>query len=518
MIRLTDIPIRRKVLVAIVGTTSICLLITALVFVVYNWFSVRKTLNDNLSAVAEVFTLNTTAALSFNDATAANEMLSSLQAKQEVTQACLYKIDGSGQHLFSHYTRDKNTILLCPEKPPSKNTYSYNKLEVVNPVILGDERIGSIYIARGLNDLWASTRIESAVVAIMVLASIAMASVLSFFLQNLLSNPILALLETIKKVSTASDYSHRATPTGKDEIGELIVNFNNMLSQIESRDIALEAARMELELRIEQSDKANIELERALKRLKETREQLVSNEKMASLGGLVAGVAHEINTPVGIGVTAASTLREDTKSTFLLYEAGELKNSSLKNYFAICMQATEIILGNLQRAADLIHSFKQVAVDQSSSEYRVYELKKYIDETFLSLKPKLRSTNLQVEIICNSELTINSVPGAMSQIITNLVMNSIHHAYDEGQKGCLRIVVEENEENILIHYSDDGKGMPPEVVAKVFDPFFTTRRGSGGSGLGMHIVYNLVTQQLKGTVKIRSILGQGSSVHISIPK
>ncbi|WP_269619810.1 ATP-binding protein [Zhongshania sp. BJYM1] len=517
MLRLTNIPIRLKVLVAIVGTTSICLLITALVFVVYNWFSVRETLNDNLSAVAEVFSLNTTAALSFNDATAASEMLSSLQAKHEVLQACLYKHDGTGQHLFSRYARDNGSALRCPDTPPSKNTYSYNYLEVVNPVILGNERIGSIYIARGLSDLWASTRVESTVVGIMVLASIAMASILSLFLQRFLSNPIVALLGTIKKVSTAGDYSHRATPTGNDEIGELIVNFNNMLSQIESKDIALEAARAELELRIEQSNKVNFELERALKRLKETQEQLVNNEKMASLGGLVAGVAHEINTPVGIGVTAASTLREDTKSAFKLYDEGELTNSSLRRYFGICMQATEIILGNLQRAADLIHSFKQVAVDQSSSEYRVYELKKYIDETFLSLKPKLRSTNLNVEINCDPSLTINSVPGAMSQIITNLVMNSVHHAYEEGQKGCLRIVVESLPENILIHYSDDGKGMPPEVVAKVFDPFFTTRRGAGGSGLGMHIVYNLVTQQLKGTVKIRSILGQGSSVHIVIP-
>jgi signal transduction histidine kinase len=270
----------------------------------------------------------------------------------------------------------------------------------------------------------------------------------------------------------AGDYSLRALPTGNDEIGELILGFNNMLAQIESRDLTLEATRGELEIRIEQADKANAELEQALRRLKETQEQLVNNEKMASLGGLVAGVAHEINTPVGVGVTAASTLREDTKATTDLYQTGELTNSALKRYFSTCMQATEIILGNLQRAADLIHSFKQVAVDQTSSEYRMFELKRYIDETMLSLKPKLRSTDLVVEIECDPNLAINSVPGAMSQIITNLVMNSVQHGFDEGERGHLRIAVEEQPDQIRIHYSDDGKGMPPEVVKKIFEPFF----------------------------------------------
>lgn len=514
-----DLPIRSKLLAAIVGTTSICLVITGLVFVIYSWFNVRESLDNNLSAVAEVFTLNTTAALSFNDAPAATEILSSLRAKEEVLQACIYKLDGAGaEHFFARYSRDSSVREQCPETPPNQNTYTHNHLIVVSPVLLGDEKIGSVFIERGLNDLWESTRLDSMVVGLMVLASIVIASVLSLFLQRLISKPILGLLETTKKISIAGDYSQRAIPTGKDEIGELISGFNNMLTQIESRDIDLEAARAELELRIEQADIANAELEDALSRLRETQEQLVNNEKMASLGGLVAGVAHEINTPVGVGVTAASTLREDTKATTELYETGELTNSALKRYFSTCMQATEIILGNLQRAADLIHSFKQVAVDQTSSEYRMFELKRYIDETLLSLKPKLRSTDLKVDVECDPNLAINSVPGAMSQIITNLVMNSVQHGFDEGDKGNLRIVVEEQPSKILIHYSDDGKGMPAEVVKKVFEPFFTTRRGSGGSGLGMHIVFNLVTQQLKGKVEVKSTLGQGTTVEIAFPK
>tara|TARA_R110001592_G_scaffold50620_2_gene156396 strand:+ start:7701 stop:9275 length:1575 start_codon:yes stop_codon:yes gene_type:complete len=519
MIRGADIPIRVKLLTAIVGTTSLCLIITAAVFLVSNWFSVRTTLANNLTAVAEVFTMNTTAALSFNDAPAANEILSSLQAKREVLQACIYRVEADGEEsLFARYDSMEDKTLRCPQIPPAESFYTKNHLVVVSPVNLGNDRIGSVYIERGLNDLWESIRLDAMIVGLMVLVSVAIASMLSLLVQKLISNPILALLGATKAVSDSSDYSIRAIPTGKDEIGGLISGFNNMLAQIESRDIDLAATRAELELRIEQADKANDELELALAKLKDTQEQLVNNEKMASLGGLVAGVAHEINTPVGVGVTAASTLREDTKATFALYETGDLTNSSLKRYFSICMQATEIILGNLQRAADLIHSFKQVAVDQTSTEYRTFELKRYIDETLLSLKPKLRNTELNVVVECDPDLTINSAPGAMSQIITNLVMNSVQHAYDEGQSGCLRILAEEQLDNIHIHYSDDGKGMPADVLKKVFEPFFTTRRGSGGSGLGMHIVFNLVTQQLKGVVTLRSNVGEGSSVDIVFPK
>jgi two-component system NtrC family sensor kinase len=519
MIRGADIPIRVKLLTAIVGTTSLCLIVTAAVFLASNWFSVRTTLANNLTAVAEVFTMNTTAALSFNDPRAANEILSSLQAKREVLQACIYRVEADGEeNLFARYHSLEDKTLLCPEVPPTENFYTKKHLVVVSPVNLGDERIGSVYIERGLSDLWDSIRLDGMIVGLMVLVSIAIATILSLHVQKLISNPILALLGATKAVSDSSDYSIRATPRGKDEIGGLISGFNNMLAQIEGRDIDLAATRAELELRIEQADKANSELEHALVELRDTQEQLVNNEKMASLGGLVAGVAHEINTPVGVGVTAASTLREDTKATFARYETGDLTNSSLKRYFSICMQATEIILGNLQRAADLIHSFKQVAVDQTSTEYRTFELKRYIEETLLSLKPKLRLTELNVVVECDPNLIINSAPGAMSQIITNLVMNSVQHGYEEGEAGCLRILVEEQLADIHIHYSDDGKGMSADVLKKVFEPFFTTRRGSGGSGLGMHIVFNLVNQQLKGVVSLRSTLGEGSSVDIVFPK
>lgn len=511
-----DVPIRQKLLATIVGTTSLALLLTALVFVVYSWFSVRETLFNNLQAVNEVFALNTTAALSFNDSQAATEILSSLRAKEEVMQACIYRAQADGLQVFAHYRRAGMRID-CPEQPPESSRQAVNILEVVQPIWLGNDRLGSLYIERHLNDLWASSRLNGLVVGAMVIFSTGLAVFLTSFMQRLITQPIQELLKTTEQVSHLQDYSLRATETGRDEVGQLIAGFNDMLGQIERRDLALEAAKSELEVRIDQADIANAELQEALERLRKTQEQLVNTEKMASLGGLVAGVAHEINTPVGIGVTAASTLRVKTEEAGEQYKAGQMTNTGLQKYFEHALQSTEIILSNLHRAADLIHSFKQVAVDQTSSECRQFNVREYIDEILLSLRPKLKKTNIGVRIECPGDMIINSVPGAVSQILTNLVMNSLIHAYSEEQDGSICICVSIEDDEVLLRYSDDGRGMSEANVKRIFDPFFTTRRGSGGSGLGMHIVYNLVTQQLGGTVKVHSVEGEGTEFEIRFP-
>jgi signal transduction histidine kinase len=156
-------------------------------------------------------------------------------------------------------------------------------------------------------------------------------------------------------------------------------------------------------------------------------------------------------------------------------------------------------------------------VDQSSSERRRFKVKAYINEILTSLRPKLKKTNLRVEVNCDEALEVTTYPGALSQVLTNLVMNSLIHAYDEGANGVLTIDVERCDGWLRLRYGDDGRGIPRENLSRVFDPFFTTRRGSGGSGLGMHIVYNLVTQQLGGTVKLHSELGKGTTVEILMP-
>ncbi len=263
--------------------------------------------------------------------------------------------------------------------------------------------------------------------------------------------------------------------------------------------------------------KRTAELSQALDDLKATQKKLVESEKMASLGGLVAGVAHEINTPVGIGITAASLLAEKTAEFFETYKSGQMKRSQLEKFLDTAMQSSSMVLSNLNRAADLIQSFKQVAVDQSIEEKRTFKLKKYLSEVLISLRPKLRTTHHQIEIQGDEAIALNSYPGALSQIITNLVMNSLTHAYSLEDAGYLVFVVKQEGKEVVIEYADDGKGIPKENLRKIFDPFFTTKRGQGGSGLGLHIVYNLVTQKLNGTIECDSQVGVGTKFIIKLP-
>lgn len=261
----------------------------------------------------------------------------------------------------------------------------------------------------------------------------------------------------------------------------------------------------------------NEHLKDSLKKLNDTQDQLVQNEKMASLGGLVAGISHEINTPIGIGVTAASHLQDNISAFKSKFENNALKKSEMAEFVKNSNEASEILLKNLNRAATLIRSFKQVAIDQTTEELRQFELKEYLDGIILSLRPKLKNTNIKIKLICPESLELNSYPGAYSQIITNFILNSLIHAYEKDAEGTIIIEVIHEGDHIQIIYCDDGKGVPEDHITKLFEPFFTTRRGRGGSGIGLHLVYNIVTQQLHGSIAVSNNELKGICFRLVIP-
>ena len=264
-------------------------------------------------------------------------------------------------------------------------------------------------------------------------------------------------------------------------------------------------------------NEANAALKKSLETVQATQDRMVETEKMAALGSLVAGIAHEINTPVGIGVTAASLLEERTNTILELYESGAVKRSDFESYLKAAAESSTYILSNLRRAADLIHSFKQVAADQSNEDCRKFLIKEYIENVLLSLRPKLKKTEHEIRLDCPENLVINSFPGALSQLITNLVMNSLIHGFNGINKGAIGIAVSESGGLLKIQYQDDGEGMDEDTLKNIYNPFFTTKRGHGGTGLGMHIVYNLVTQKLGGVISAQSRIGEGALFDIRIP-
>ncbi len=252
-------------------------------------------------------------------------------------------------------------------------------------------------------------------------------------------------------------------------------------------------------------------------KLKEMQKQLVEHEKMASLGGLVAGVSHEINTPVGSALTGITYLLGELDALLKKYSAQEMSEEDFTDFIALSQQLGHSIEINLEHAVDLVRSFKQVAVDQSSEEIREFFLKEYVDEILQSIHSQIKQTPHRIELHIDEALSITSYPGAFSQMFTNMILNSFIHGFDDTRDNVIDITIAQEDEDLKIVYKDNGKGMSKEHLEKVFEPFFTTNRFKGGSGLGMHIVYNIVTQKLEGNITCKSAPQEGVEFTIIVP-
>ncbi len=297
-------------------------------------------------------------------------------------------------------------------------------------------------------------------------------------------------------------------------------------SELSTANAELNFANQDLNIANAEVQIKNLELAENLEILRKTQKQLVESEKMAALGTLVAGVAHELNTPIGVAVTAASTMQSRAKRFLEKLEKDEpLLKKELRDFTADATEGTTITLNNLARAASLIQSFKRVAVDQHSDQQRQFLLTPYLRELAASLSPQFTGTGHRLDIGCAEEIEMFSYPGVIAQIITNFVVNSLSHGFkgftDTGvmtiQTERVPISAHNAKECVIIRYTDNGRGIPSEILPRIFDPFFTTQQAQGGTGLGLNIVYNLVTQKLGGTLVCESILGKETCFTITIP-
>ena len=264
--------------------------------------------------------------------------------------------------------------------------------------------------------------------------------------------------------------------------------------------------------------RSNASLEQTLNRLDQTQAQLLQSEKMASLGGLVAGIAHEINTPVGNGITVASSLTELARRFRRQFEGEAIKRSHLDSFATDVEEAAGLLSTNLETAADLVQSFKQVAADQTSSQRRRFDLGETMEEIVATLRPRFKRTSFVIHMDIPPGIILDSYPGPLGQVVTNLVTNSLTHAF-EGRAHVRMTVTAtvEDGERVVIRYGDDGTGIARELRDRVFEPFFTTRQGKGGTGLGLHVVYNIVTNVLGGAITLRSATGEGVTFVIDLP-
>ena len=291
------------------------------------------------------------------------------------------------------------------------------------------------------------------------------------------------------------------------------------LKRVEREIIRLnEELEAKVERRTRSLKESNEQLAKAYDNLKMAQQNLVESEKMASLGSLVAGVAHEINTPVGISVTAASFLQERIRDFKTKIDEKQLSRSYLTDLIHTLDESALLLQNNLRRASDLISSFKQVAVDQSSQAHYKFNVAENLHQVVVSLGHKLKKSQTEVEVHCDPQLAIYSYPGSFAQIYSNLILNSIRHGFEDWdlpKKIEISIVTQGNE--LVIDYTDNGRGIDPVILPRIFDPFVTSKRGQGGSGLGTHIVYNLVAQLMKGRISCDSEPGKGAHFQIRLP-
>ncbi|WP_286829008.1 MULTISPECIES: ATP-binding protein [Kordiimonas] len=262
------------------------------------------------------------------------------------------------------------------------------------------------------------------------------------------------------------------------------------------------------------------DLEEAMETLKLAQEELVRSEKMASLGGLVAGVAHEINTPLGVALTSITHMAEVLEGFKRMVDTGRIKKSDLTNFMETADEGTTVVCRNLERAAHLVRSFKMVAVDQSADDTREIDVGDYINEIVDSLVPTLRKKGVKVEAEAGGKLMMKTVPGDLSHILTNLIMNAALHGFSDRpdfDDKQIKVTAQAGKKDVIIEVMDNGRGIPEDIREKIFEPFFTTARSTGGSGLGLNIVYNTVYHKLGGSIEVGDAEGGGTRFTIKLP-
>jgi len=498
----------------------------------------KQELIQKVSIFADLISRNAASSIVFDDSITEEQNLQALVVANFIDNVHIYNINLNGQlEFFASYNKPGQApvrVMLNRVDELSTPLYSDEALEIIRPVTIKNENnqvnlVGYIYLKASLQSL-NSLITNTFVITISVLfVALILGLLLTLKLHKTVTSPIENLVALVQRVSQQKDYSARAEKSKLEELDILSIAFNDMLGRIQQHIQRQEEAEIEfrqlntnLEEKVSQRTQAlkeaNQELIQTLEKLHQFQRQMVQNEKMASLGDMVAGVAHEVNTPIGLGVTASTMMLDRLGQLKTDFDNKELKASTLSKFIDEGQENLNIIYRNLNRSAELISSFKQVAVDQTSEGNRTFGFTQLMDEILLSLKPKLKKLPHQIKLHCSAELMVKTKAGPINQIMINLIMNSVIHGFEFIEQGQIDIYVELTDDSKLkILYRDNGKGLPEHLRKRIFDPFVTTKRGQGGSGLGMHLVYNLVTQALNGSISVTSEEQKGVEFEIQFP-
>lgn len=400
------------------------------------------------------------------------------------------------------------------------------------PLSFNDQKVGLLQIAFDADSILKSS-LQAAInsLSAQLLSMLILVLLLGYIVHKLINQRLITIAASVDQHRQRDSYSPLMLKhTGNhDEIDTLIEAFNALsektnqeLQQKIQAQQQLKQANLALEDRVQERtqdlQKTVDELNQTLEQLHSTQTKLVEAEKLSALGGMVAGIAHEINTPLGLAITLQSYINDNFKALNERFLSGDMRKQELTDFISSTAESLQILDRNLQRAAQLIKSFKQVSEDQIGEHIRKFTVHSYILEILETLSPKLKKTKHRVQINCPDQLWMQTYAGALSQVLTNLIMNSLIHAFEDIEEGLITLDVREEKGNIVIRYHDNGLGLTEEAKLKIFEPFYTTKRGYGGTGLGMSLVYNIVNQRLHGDIEIDKDNAQGTAYWLTLPK
>ncbi len=346
---------------------------------------------------------------------------------------------------------------------------------------------------------------------ILAVVAMGMGGVIAWRITSSVTTPIHRMQVMMTEIATNQDFSRRVPVDRMDEIGLSVVAFNTMIGKIQESSLLLTQQTQEIQA-------INKDLSTSLEQIKVAKDELVRREKMAALGSLVVGIAHELNTPIGNGLMAMSTLRDELSSLRKDMATHGLLRKTFDSFLVTVDTASEIANRSLNRSADLVSSFKQLSLDHATESRRKFSLREQINDILLLLQPALAKMPFQVETFIAEDFNMDSYPGALAQIVANLVKNAVLHGFEGRNHGVISIQIERGAPGFLVlRFADDGKGIPEKVMPRIFDPFFTTKLGQGGSGLGLHIAYNAATITMGGTLNVASRPENGVEFTLTLP-
>jgi len=529
------ISLKRILIYIVLLVTSFALLVGFTVNIVSQVAQYEKSLHEQSLSYARIVAGNAASSLVFNDNATEKQRLNSLQNTDFIQHVHVYKLDETSNELTFFSSYNKQGLAPIPARfskldrlttPQIQDDY----IEVSQPVVLDGEVIGYVYLRGSLEQarlfMWRSIGIAAVVFVLTLL----LCWLVTLRLRKTIVTPLDSVVDVISQVARDKNYSLRLAPSQLVEFDMMAHAFNTMLDRVQQhisrqRRAEEEASQLntELERQVTQRTQAlkesNSELLKTLEQLHQYQGQLVESEKMASLGDMVAGIAHEVNTPIGLSVTASTLLQDKLTVMQEKFDEKRISTSEFERFLSDCDENLQIIYRNLGRAADLVTSFKQVAVDQSSEVDRDIHIPSFMNDVLISVKPRrLDPEKFPIRISCPDNLTVRAKAGPLNQVLINLIVNSMVHAFDGYDHGQIDITFSmQNDTELEMVYADNGKGVPSDISRKIFDPFVTTKRGSGGSGLGLHLVYNLVTQVLGGNIHFFSEEKNGVEFIVRFP-